>query len=315
MHRESIPRVAYPEEEMSPSAQMRFARFAWFTLGYNLLVVLWGAFVRASGSGAGCGAHWPLCDGEVLPRAASTEKLIEFTHRMSSGVALLLTIVLVVWACRVFQKGSRVRKAAWTTLGFMIAEALLGASLVIFGLVKDDASLARAIVICAHLMNTLALLGFMCLTAWWATRPGRMDLRQPIARWLGLCILGVFLIGITGAIAALGDTLFPAKSLAEGLAADLAPGAHFLLKLRGIHPILALLVGTGLLFLGLKYKTDRLGRALLLVLAVQIVVGFVNLGLLAPIPLQLVHLLIADILWLILVLLCAKALESEQKSL
>jgi len=299
---------------MSESAQARFARFAWFTLGYNLLVVLWGAFVRASGSGAGCGKHWPLCDGEVLPRAASTEKWIEFTHRMTSGLALLLTIALVVWACKRFERGSRVRKAAWLSLAFMISEALLGAGLVIFGLVEDNASVARAVVISAHLMNTLALLGFMGLTAWWATRPGRLNLKQPTARWFGLSLLGVFLIGITGAIAALGDTLFPATSLAEGFAADLAPGAHFLLKLRGLHPLLALLVGTGLLFLGLQHKTEPLGKALLVVLGLQIVIGFINLGLLAPIPLQLLHLFVADLLWLILLLLCAKALESEQKS-
>ena len=160
---------------MSEQAASRYARFAWLTLGYNLLVVLWGAFVRATGSGAGCGQHWPLCDGEVLPRAASTEKMIEFTHRMTSGIALLLTILLVIWACRVFQRGSRVRKAAWLSLGFMISEALLGAGLVIFGLVEDNDSVARAVVICAHLVNTLALLGFMGLTAWWATRPGRLN--------------------------------------------------------------------------------------------------------------------------------------------
>ena len=280
---------------MSEQAASRYARFAWLTLGYNLLVVLW--------------------DGEVLPRAASTEKMIEFTHRMTSGIALLLTILLVIWACRVFQRGSRVRKAAWLSLGFMISEALLGAGLVIFGLVEDNDSVARAVVICAHLVNTLALLGFMGLTAWWATRPGRLNLKQPLARWLGLSLAGVFLIGITGAIAALGDTLFPATSLADGLAADLAPGAHFLLKLRGLHPILALLVGTGLLFLGLQYKNEPLGKALLGVLGLQIVIGFINLGLLAPIPLQLIHLLVADILWLVLLLLCAKSLESEQKSL
>jgi len=241
--------------------------------------------------------------------------MIEFTHRMTSGIALLLTILLVIWACRVFQRGSRVRKAAWLSLGFMISEALLGAGLVIFGLVEDNDSVARAVVICAHLVNTLALLGFMGLTAWWATRPGRLNLKQPLARWLGLSLAGVFLIGITGAIAALGDTLFPATSLADGLAADLAPGAHFLLKLRGLHPILALLVGTGLLFLGLQYKNEPLGKALLGVLGLQIVIGFINLGLLAPIPLQLIHLLVADILWLVLLLLCAKSLESEQKSL
>ena len=122
-------------------------------------------------------------------------------------------------------------------------------------------------------------------------------------------------MGVTGAIAALGDTLFPASSLAEGIAADLQPDAHFLLKLRGLHPLFSILVGVGLLFLALENREDRLGKLLLAIVVLQVVVGFVNLGLLAPIPLQLVHLFIADILWIVLVLLCAKLLESNPKSL
>ncbi|MGB0638097.1 MAG: COX15/CtaA family protein [Myxococcota bacterium] len=294
----------------------RFAQYAWGVLGYNILVVLWGAYVRASGSGAGCGEHWPTCNGEVLPRAASIETMIEFTHRLTSGLALLLTIGLVIAAVRLYPTGSRVRKAAWTTLGFMIAEALLGAGLVIFGLVADDDSVARALVICAHLINTLALLGFMALTAWWSDRPGRLNLNQPEARWFSISISGVFLIGVTGAIAALGDTLFPATSLAEGLAADMEPGAHFLLKLRGFHPVLAILVGTGLLYLGKHLRSQKdlsvLATALMGLVGIQIIVGFTNLALLAPIYLQLIHLLLADAVWIVLVVLGASTLEMRR---
>jgi cytochrome c oxidase assembly protein subunit 15 len=292
----------------------RFARYAWGVLGYNLLVVLWGAYVRASGSGAGCGEHWPTCNGEVVPRAASVETMIEFTHRLTSGLALLLTVGLVVAAVRLYPLGSRVRKAAWTTLAFMIAEALLGAGLVIFGLVANDDSVARAIVICAHLVNTLALLGFMALTAWWADRPGRLDLNKPEARWFSMSISGVFLIGVTGAIAALGDTLFPATSLAEGLAADMEPGAHFLLKLRGFHPVLAVLIGTGLFYLGKHLRShavsSRAAGLLMVLVCVQIVVGFTNLAMLAPIYLQLIHLLLADAVWIVLIILSASTLET-----
>jgi cytochrome c oxidase assembly protein subunit 15 len=291
----------------------RFARYAWGVLGYNILVVLWGAYVRASGSGAGCGEHWPTCNGEILPRATSIETMIEFTHRLTSGLALLLTIGLVVAAVRAYPSGNRVRTAAWTTLAFMIAEALLGAGLVIFGLVANDESVARALVICAHLLNTLALLGFMALTAWWADRPGRLNLNQPEARWFSISISGVFLIGVTGAIAALGDTLFPAASLAEGLAADMAPGAHFLLKLRGFHPVLAVLVGTGLLYLGKHLRSrenlSQPATILMTLVCIQIIVGFTNLALLAPIYLQLIHLFLADAVWIVLLILGATTLE------
>ena len=293
----------------------RFTKYAWATLAYNLVVVLWGAFVRASGSGAGCGEHWPKCNGEIIPRSDDVETMIEFAHRATSGVALLMTVVLVVAAHRLFGQGDRVRRAAWTTMAFMLAEAALGAGLVLFGLVDDNDSVARAVVMCMHLINTLALLGFMGLTAWWSTHPGKLNYDQPMTRWLGLALLGVFFIGVTGAIAALGDTLFPADSLVEGIKADLEPGAHFLLRLRGFHPVIALLVAFGLFSLANPLRKDpKLGRlATLLVgfVIVQVLVGFINLGLLAPVYLQLIHLLLADGLWLTLVIFAATALNVE----
>ena len=294
----------------------RFSKYAWSTLAYNFVVVLWGAYVRASGSGAGCGAHWPTCNGEILPRAPAIETLIEFTHRLTSGLALVLTIGLVVAACRTFTGGHRARRAAWTTLGFMIAEALLGAGLVLFGLVDDNDSLARAMVMCMHLINTLFLLGFMALTAWWADRPGRLDLRQPAARWLGLATAGLLLLGITGAIAALGDTLFPATSLVEGFQADMETGAHILLRLRGLHPVFAMIVAYGLVHLANSQRAvpQMKTSATLLIAAVltQVVVGFVNLGLLAPVPLQLLHLFMADGVWVLFLVFAAKILETSQ---
>lgn len=293
----------------------RFTRYAWVTVAYNFLVVLWGAFVRATGSGAGCGEHWPTCNGEVIPRAESIQTMIEFTHRATSGIALLMTVALVIAAHRSFVRGHRVRRAAWTTLIFMLAEALLGAGLVIFGLVENNDSVARALVMCMHLINTLALLGFMGLTAWWSNHPGRLDLKQPVTRWYAMALLGVFAIGVTGAIAALGDTLFPAKSLMEGIQADLEPGAHFLLRLRGLHPVIALLVSFGLISLARAQREipglRRLATLLMGLVVTQVLVGFINLGLLAPVYLQLIHLLLADCLWLVLVVLAAAALESS----
>jgi len=294
----------------------RFAKYAWITLSYNFLVILWGAFVRATGSGAGCGEHWPTCNGEVLPRAEAIETLIEFTHRLTSGVALIMTVILVISACRAFARGHRVRRAAWTTLAFMLAEALLGAGLVIFGLVADDDSIARAVVMCMHLLNTLFLLAFMALTAWWADSAGRLQIEGKDSKVLGLGLMGLFIVGISGAIAALGDTLFPASSLMDGLYADLEPGAHFLLRLRGLHPIFALIVGFSLIGLANRFRTHkpqcaRLAKLLIGLIGCQIAVGFINLGLLAPVYLQLIHLLLADFVWVVFVLLSATALEAE----
>jgi len=291
-------------------AEVRFARFAWATLVFNFFVILWGAFVRATGSGAGCGKHWPQCDGQWIGPAQSVEQLIEFTHRATAGVALILTVILVIGACRLFDRGHRVRKAAWTTLAFMIAEALLGAGLVLFGLVEDDDSVARAVVIAAHLLNTLALLGFMALTAWWATRPGQLNLTQPAKKAFTLAIAGLFLVGITGAIAALGDTLFPEADHLD----NLKPGAHFLLQLRMAHPIVALVVGCGIGMLANNYRSHFLGKCVLTLVVLQIILGFVNMALYAPIPLQLTHLLLADLVWVSLILLGAEVLEKTPAS-
>lgn len=291
----------------------RFAKYTWITLVTNFGVILWGAFVRATGSGAGCGEHWPTCNGEVIPRPEAIETMIEFTHRLTSGVALLMTVALVIWAVRLFERGHRVRTAAWTTLGFMLAEAALGAGLVLFGLVADDDSVARALVMCMHLLNTLFLLGAMALTAWWADRPGKLSFDHGPVVGIGLGFAGLFVVGVSGAIAALGDTLFPSASLIEGFYADLDPSSHFLIRLRGYHPVFAIAVSVGLFSLAKRLRatphTARLATALMTLVGVQLAIGFINLGLLAPVPLQLVHLLMADIVWVVFVLLSAATLE------
>ena len=107
-----------------------FAKYAWGVLAYNLVVILWGAYVRATGSGAGCGSHWPLCNGEVIPRAQQVETMIEFTHRLTSGMAMLLVAGLLIWALRAYPKGHQVRTGAWLSAFFIITEALVGAGLV-----------------------------------------------------------------------------------------------------------------------------------------------------------------------------------------
>ncbi|HEX5689765.1 MAG TPA: COX15/CtaA family protein, partial [Roseiflexaceae bacterium] len=220
----------------------RFATFAWAVLGYNLLVILWGAYVRATGSGAGCGAHWPLCNGEIIPRSPGSEMLVELTHRATSGIALLLVVGLLIWALRSYERGHLVRRGAKLAMLFMISEALVGAGLVLFKLVADNDSIYRAVAIVIHLLNTFLLLASLVLTAWWASggAPLRWRGQGAVGIALVLGLLGVLFVGAAGAITALGDTLFPASSLAEGLQQDFSPTAHFLLQLRVIHPIAAI---------------------------------------------------------------------------
>ncbi|MBP2646514.1 MAG: Protoheme farnesyltransferase [Gemmatimonadetes bacterium] len=294
----------------------RFAPFAWGVVIVSFLVIVWGAYVRASGSGAGCGSHWPLCNGTVLPRNPALETIVEFLHRATSGVALLLVIGLAVLARRTYPAGHVVRRAAWASLFFMVTEALVGAGLVLLELVAHNDSIARAVYLGVHLVNTFLLLAALTLTAWWGS--GRPAPVRPVD-WRRLAPLllilgGLLLVGVTGAVTALGDTLFPAGSLAEGMRQDTSPTAHILLRLRVLHPILAITVGTVLLVLSVRGTlretspaTSLVGRFAAGLVLTQVAAGVLNLLLLAPIWMQLVHLFLADLVWLSAVLLTACA--------
>src|SRR4051812_37795757 len=223
----------------------RLARFAWVVLIYNVAVIVWGAYVRATGSGAGCGAHWPLCNGTVVLRAPAIATLIEFSHRATSGLSLVSVVALFFWARRVAAPGHPVRLGAALSLGFMLSEAALGAGLVLFQLVANDASAARALAVGAHLLNTFLLLGALTLSVFWASGGGGLNAgaESRRARWqLTLGAAALLLVSVAGAITALGDTLFPSASFAEGLGADLSSTSHLLIRLRTIHPVLAVMV-------------------------------------------------------------------------
>jgi heme A synthase len=301
----------------------KFARFATFVLGYNLLVVMWGAYVRATGSGAGCGAHWPLCNGEMIPRAPSTEMIVEFSHRASSGLALLAVVALLVWAFRAFEAGHPARRGAVLAMVFMLTEAGLGAGLVLFRLVADNPSTARAFAMMAHLANTFLLLASIALTAHWGAGGADVDCRvRGRGRVIGLLaagLIGLMAVGKTGAIAALGDTLYHARSMAEGLTADLAPASNLLIRLRVLHPALAMLMACVLIFavsrvpLPAMTVTGRRAAKVVTVLAiVEVLLGFANLWLLAPVWMQMIHLLVADLLWIAVILLAASALARSE---
>jgi heme A synthase len=305
---------------------MRRARYViagYVALVLNLLVVGWGAYVRASGSGAGCGRHWPVCNGEVVPRAPGVQTLIEFTHRLSSGVVMIAAVLMYLAARRLFAPGTSERRFAGLALVFMLMEALLGAGLVLFGLVARDDSLKRAFSMSLHLCNTFCLLS--CITAAAYVAQHRLRVRLPSGQRLKRLwpLLLLVPVGVSGAIAALGDTLFPANSLGEGLRADIGPG-HIFLRLRTLHPVFAIVsAGCILAFVALAQRAVhamdaaprfrqrvRLATALRTAIFAQMFLGFVNVVLLAPIPLQLAHLVLADIVFVLLAMfvleLCAE---------
>jgi heme A synthase len=250
----------------------------------------------------------------VLPRAPQIETLIEFAHRLSSGLALLLIIGLLIWAWRAYPKGHPVRLGASLAVVFIFTEALLGAGLVLFKWVAEDASTGRIISMAVHLANTFLLLAALALTAWWAAGGESLNFKgHGIALWLFiLALMGVLLIGVSGAVTALGDTLFPSVSLAEGMQQDFSPTAHLLVRLRVWHPVIAAIIGVYLAFLSgliamfrVTPVIRRFAGTLVALLLLQLVAGLTNLLLLAPVWMQIVHLFLADMVWIILVLLAA----------
>ncbi len=314
-----------------PKSTRNLARFAWGVLAYNLLVIAWGAYVRASGSGAGCGRHWPLCNGELVPRAESAKTLVEASHRVSAGLAMIVVVAMMIWTLRAVPRGHRARRASIFSAAFIAGEALIGAGLVLFELVAKDESLKRGLSMVLHLGNTFLLLGALTVTAWTLTREGSAALpaarpagereeatapvSMPVRGAIFLALAAVLVLGCSGAIAALGDTLFPATSLRAGLAQDLSPLAHVFLRLRVLHPFLALATGAVVFATASVVRVAKpeprvrtFSRALTLLFALQFGVGLANVTLLAPIGMQIVHLLMADATWIALVLMAWEAL-------
>jgi heme A synthase len=288
-----------------------FAKFAYFTLAYNVLVILWGVFLRASKSGDGCGQHWLTCHGEVIPSAPELKTVIEFSHRMTTGPAFLFVLIIVIWAFRKFEKGHAARRAAVLSFLFIIAEVLVGAGLVLTGNTAETLTAARPFWAIGHLLNTFALLAFLTLTAWYAS--GGADGRRisfdrgakPIAL-LVLAVVAILLVGTSGSLAALGSMLFPSDTLVEGIAKDFSASSNILLRLRVSHPILSVLTGVYLIFLagwlrnlsGSDRAVTRWSNILSVVVLVQLAFGAATLLTLAPIVMQIGHLFLADLLWI-----------------
>ncbi len=286
-------------------------RFAWGVVGYNVLVILWGALVRATGSGAGCGNHWPLCNGQVIPLAPRVDTVIEFTHRCMTGGAAFVVLGLLVWTFRATVKGQAARVMAVASMVLLLNEALLGALLVKLGYVTGNQSMGRVVVLSIHLSNTLLLLAALTLTArllgtgqMWS----ELRLRGRNALWAVIGLAATLVVGVSGSLAALGDTLFPASSLRMAMEQDFAAASPWLLRLRGVHPVSAVIAAAFVLWLVAQARragAARLATVVVGLLGFQFALGLADVLLLAPVWMQIVHLLGADLYWVALVTLAA----------
>lgn len=285
--------------------------YAAAVLGFMILVILWGAVVRATGSGAGCGDRWPLCNGDFFPHHPRIATIIEFTHRSMSGICTVLVAVLIAWTFVARRRGDRARKAAVWSGVLLISEALLGAVLVLGGYVDRNTSDMRVLVQCVHFTNTMLLLGALTLTWWWLrdSSTGGSLVRARTLAWWALAL--TILTGATGSVAALADTLFPSPSLREGLAQDFAANAPLLVHMRWMHPAAAILAfGAAIVLCRHLARTAAwwVGGLLLL----QIVLGIADMVALAPVVMQVLHLLGADLFWIALVAGCSDLIFADK---
>ncbi len=300
-------------------ARRQFGVFAAAVLVYNLAAILWGAYVRISFSGDGCGANWPFCNGQVIPRHMAAPMAIEFTHRAMTSLDTFATLALVIWAFLSFPKRDAVRRYSVLSLIFLFIEALLGAGLVLFRLVANNQSAGRAWYLSAHLTNTLLLLGAMAATAWLAnTNSDRLKWANASGRTL-LALAVTIAVSVTGAIAALGDTLFPASSLVAGMRQDFSSTTGMLLRLRMLHPAIAILGAAYLLWVasdalkanGQPGHLRTAAKRVIVIVAFQIAAGVINIALLAPVWMQLFHLFVADLVWIAVVLMAMESAKAR----
>lgn len=297
-----------------PSPGLRL--FSWAVLAYFIAVILWGTLVRATGAGAGCGNHWPLCNGTMLQHSASTNTLIEFTHRITSGISFFSAVGLLVWTFAGTVRGHLARAAAVAAVAFTLVEAILGAFLVKLGLTAQSQSPLRPAYLALHLTNTLLLLAALTLTAHLLGRTrgylrGAVRLVAPFGAIAAVVV--VLIVGVTGSLAALGDTLFPATSLGSALIQDFSATSGWLVRWRWTHPTVAFIASIFLIWLLVRaaqrtahWDNRGLSALVLLLLAAQYVLGVLDVVLLAPLWLQVAHLLGADVLWAALVVLTAR---------
>ncbi len=308
--------------EAAPSGPVSTGRLGelWLAgLAYTILVILFGAVVRITGSGAGCGQHWPTCQGDVVHLPQSVETVIELTHRLTSGLSMVVVFGLAYLSFKRVPAPHPLRRAAVVAVVLMWVEALIGAALVLLRLVGDNDSFARAVIMALHLVNTLALTGAMAWAALLGSRPTtvRVDWRAAAVKPLLVGTVGIGVVAAAGAVTALGDTLYPATAgVTEAMSQAGSAGAHFLERLRGAHPLLAVAVSGLLLWLGpdLAARSGspagappagasagegvRWSRALTITVYGQLGIGLLNVWLSAPGWMQVVHLFAALILWL-----------------
>ncbi len=260
--------------------------------------ILAGAIVRATGSGDGCGSTWPTCKGKIIPQLSDIPELIEFSHRAVSGILLVVTLIIFL-KTRDLEKNNLKKVISNYLTFFVVLEALIGAVIVLFEWVGLNSSLPRIVAVPIHLVNTFGLLA--CFIALYKVVKDDLQSIKGIVDNQFLVVLSLFLLsGATGSITALADVLFPSESFIQGFMEDFDKTSELLTRLRILHPIVASLLSILLFFESNRLKkTYKLNtKSLKLMVLVAVTLGVVNVLSNIWLPLSVLHLAIADFLWI-----------------
>lgn len=305
---------APPHTTSAPHPVPRALRvYGWIVTVYTVLVIVWGGAVTATGSGNGCGDHWPLCDGQVVVSHPQMKMMIEYAHRVSSGVVFFAILGLLLWTWLGTPRRHIARILSVAALILVINEALLGAGLVLLRLTTGGVTLERVSYFALHFTNTFLLLAAVAGTAHFLARRNAYLRGQIHWRSLGFGLPGLIallIVAVSGSVADLGDTLYPATNLRAAIAADFSSHGSWLVRLRWLHPAFALIAGVFLIWLVYgavrRSALRNMGFAVILLLGLQYSLGITDVLLLAPTWMQLTHLLCADVLWVTVFLLAVR---------
>ena len=278
---------------------MKLISYTKLGIVLSILSILAGAFVRATGSGDGCGSTWPTCKGKIIPQLSDTSEIIEFSHRSISGILLIVTLIIFTKS-RNMSKGSITRTTVNFLTFFVVFEAAIGAVIVLYEWVGLNSSLPRIVAVPIHLVNTFGLLA--CYAILYKVLLNNFkNIKQLWDRRFVFVAFLFLLSGATGSITALADVLFPSASFYEGLMEDFDRTSELLTRLRILHPIVATGLSAALIIesrnIQKDYKIDVKFLQLLVIVAVTL--GVLNVLSNIVLLLSIFHLAIADLLWII----------------
>jgi heme A synthase len=279
-----------------------FRRLALATVVATFLLVILGGFVRVSDSGLGCGPGgsgfhgWPLCEGSVIP-GADLNTVVEYSHRTVASLVGLMALSLFVLALRRHRRHRGIVRATGVAFGGVVAEGILGAATVEQNLEEE--------LVAAHLGLAMLILGVLMYVLR-ASRPENIG-KPAVAAGVGFRRLAittqafVWLTIVAGGYMA-GTQHYGRPDYQLGDGSFLPFGDARLVDIHLPHRVFMYITAVLVIWLAVtalrRGILTRAAWAMLGVLAVQILVGALNVWLEEYEALIVLHLGLGTLLWM-----------------